>query len=50
MPYLFIYANLGAAGARELNQEPEYDDYPSTGSRPTDFEFLLGIATSMLAL
>jgi hypothetical protein len=44
--FIFFYALLGVAGAEELN--PEYDftddftakDYPTPGSRPTDFENL----------
>jgi hypothetical protein len=42
--FILFYAMIGAAGAGELN--PEYDfadnyadeDYPTLGSRPTDFE------------
>jgi hypothetical protein len=44
--FIFFYALIGAAGARELI--PEYDcaddftaeDYPTLGSRLTDFENL----------
>jgi hypothetical protein len=42
----FFYALIGAAGAGELNLEYDYaddfaaEDYPTPGSRPTDFENL----------
>jgi hypothetical protein len=44
--FIFFYALIGAAGAGELNPEYECaddftaDDYPTPGSRPTDFENL----------
>jgi hypothetical protein len=48
--FIFFYVLIGAAAAGELN--PEYDyaddfaakDYPTPGSRPTDFQNLLNIA------
>jgi hypothetical protein len=48
--FIFLYALLGAAGARELIPEYDYaddfaaEDYQTPGSRPTDFENLLDIA------
>jgi hypothetical protein len=48
--FIFFYALIGAAGARELNLEYDYaddfaaEDYPTPGSHPTDFENLLDIA------
>jgi hypothetical protein len=42
--FILFYAIIGAAGAGELNMEYDYtDDYPTTSSRPTDSEYLLGI-------
>jgi hypothetical protein len=44
--FIFFYALIGAAGARELNPEYDYaddfttDDYPTPASRPTDFDNL----------
>jgi hypothetical protein len=44
--FIFFYALIGAAGARELNPKYDYadnfaaEDYPTPGSRPTDFENL----------
>jgi hypothetical protein len=44
--FIFFYASIGAAGAGELNPEYDYsddfavEDYPTPGSRPTDFENL----------
>jgi hypothetical protein len=50
--FIFFFALIGAAGAGEMI--PEYDyaakDYRTPGSRPTDFECLLGLQCSMLAL
>jgi hypothetical protein len=46
----FLLHVIGAAGAGELNPEYDYTDdfaveeYPTPGSRPTDFENLLDIA------
>jgi hypothetical protein len=43
---IFFYALIGAAGVGELNPESDYaddfaaEDYPTPGSRPTDFENL----------
>jgi hypothetical protein len=48
--FIFFYTLIRAAGARELNPEFNYaddyaaEDYPTTGSRPTDSEYLLDIA------
>jgi hypothetical protein len=48
--FISFYALIGAAGAGELNPEYDYaadfaaEDYPTPGSRPTDFENLLDIA------
>jgi hypothetical protein len=48
--FIFFYALIGVAGARELNPECAYADdfaaeeYQTPGSRPTDFENLLDIA------
>jgi hypothetical protein len=48
--FIFLYTLIRAAGARELNPEFNYadnyaaEDYPTTGSRPTDSEYLLDIA------
>jgi hypothetical protein len=45
--FILFYAIIGAAGAGELNPEYDYadyyvvDDYPTTGSCPTDSEYLL---------
>jgi hypothetical protein len=42
--FIFPFALLGAAGAGELIREYDYaddfttEDYPTPGSRPTDFE------------
>jgi hypothetical protein len=42
--FIFFYALLGAVGAGELNPEYDYaddftaEDYPTPGSRPTNFE------------
>jgi hypothetical protein len=44
--FIFFYALIGAARARELNPKYDYtddfatEDYPTPGSRPTDFENL----------
>jgi hypothetical protein len=44
--FIFFYALLGEAGAGELNPEYDYaddfaaEDYPTPGSRPTNFENL----------
>jgi hypothetical protein len=44
--FIFFYALIGAAGAGELNPEYDYaddfaaEDYPTPGSRLTDFENL----------
>jgi hypothetical protein len=44
--FIFFYALLRAPGAGELNPEYDYtddftaEDYPTLGSRPTDFENL----------
>jgi hypothetical protein len=54
--FIFFYTLLGADGAGELN--PEYDftddftaeDYPTPGSRPTEFENLQTLQYSLLAL
>jgi hypothetical protein len=48
--FIFFYALIGTTGAGELNPEYDYaddyatEDYPTPGSRPTDSEYLLGIA------
>jgi hypothetical protein len=48
--FIFFYELIGAAGAGELNPEYDYaddytaEDYLTPGSRPTDSEYLLGIA------
>jgi hypothetical protein len=42
--FIFFYALIGAVGARELIPEYDYaddfaaEDYPTLGSRPTDYE------------
>jgi hypothetical protein len=44
--FIFFYALIGAAGARELIPEHDYaddftaEDYPTSGSHPTNFENL----------
>jgi hypothetical protein len=44
--FIFFYALIGAAGARELNSEYDYaddfaaEDYPTLGSRSTNFNNL----------
>jgi hypothetical protein len=54
--FIFFYALIGAAGAGELILEYDYakdfavDDYPTPGSRPTDFETHRHIQCSMLVL
>ena len=48
--FIFFYALIGAARAGELIPKYDYaddyaaEDYPTPGSRPTDFEYLLDIA------
>jgi hypothetical protein len=48
--FILFYVFLGAVGAGELVPEYDYaddyaaEDYPTPGSRPTDFEYLLDIA------
>jgi hypothetical protein len=48
--FIFFYAFIGAVGAGELIPEYDYaddfiaEDYPTPGSRSTDFENLLDIA------
>jgi hypothetical protein len=44
--FILIYMLIGAAEAGELNPQYDYatNDYPTLGSRPTDSEYLLGIA------
>jgi hypothetical protein len=48
--FIFFYVLIGAVGAGELIPEYDYtddfaaEDYPTPGSRSTDFENLLDIA------
>jgi hypothetical protein len=48
--FILFYGLIGAAGAGELNPEYDYaddfaaEDYPTPGSRPTDFEKPIDIA------